>query len=170
MPDQPGVPQERPGSTGADDLAIPGGEDDPGSPACIGTPDRPGVPQRPWSTGAVRFKELAPGKTFRYPLLQSMSSKSMSSGSFIQFLVESRPKGMCVPFAELFRRGLLHSHIIRMVLSKQRSLGGGRRGANGLRRCSQACSPGTILHIVCKFTQLVTTHLWTYFAVVRRRK
>ena len=52
MPDQPGVPQERPGSTGTDDLAIPGGEDDRGSPACIGTPDRPGVPQRPGSTGA----------------------------------------------------------------------------------------------------------------------
>ena len=43
---------ERPGSTGTDDLAIPGGEDDRGSPACIGTPDRPGVPQRPGSTGA----------------------------------------------------------------------------------------------------------------------
>ena len=52
MPDQPGVPQARPGSTGTDDLAIPGGEDDRGSPPCIGTPDRPGVPQRPGSTGA----------------------------------------------------------------------------------------------------------------------
>ena len=51
MPDQPGMPQERPGSTGADDLAIPGGEDDRGSPACIGTPDRPGVPRRTGSTG-----------------------------------------------------------------------------------------------------------------------
>jgi len=71
MPDQPGVPQERPGSTGADDLAIPGGEDDRGSPACIGTPDRPGVPQR---QGLRKSRLGKPGcKTMQSPSLRTVA-------------------------------------------------------------------------------------------------
>ena len=131
------------------------------------TPHLAASPMRTMRCTPVLAATVAPGKTFPYPLLQSRASKA---ASVIEFLVESRPKGRCEACDELFRRCLLHSHIIRMVLSKPCSLIGGSWHLGVRRRCSQACSLGRILHIVCKFTQFVTTHLWMSFAVVRRRK